>query len=309
MPSINLKICSSVILLLVIPTLLGAQDAPSSRVLVIGIDGLRPDALRTARTENLDSLVDQGCISETTQILGKRYRDSDTVSGPGWSSFLTGVWADKHGVNDNRFGGKNYTRYPHFFALLKQQFPAARTGSFVDWEPIDTHIVSHADVRKVFPAGGVESYVEMDAKIVNAASEFLVGDDPHATMVYFGAVDETGHRHGFHPSVNEYITAIETVDQHVGRLLKAVRGRPRYAEENWLVLVSTDHGGRGTGHSGGHDVAEILTTFLIVSGDSAKRGQIESATYVVDLPVTALVHLGVDVEPRWKLDGRAVGLQ
>ena len=307
---INLKNCSALLLWLAFaPSLLPAQDVPSSRVLVIGIDGLRPDALRAARTKNLDSLIDQGCFSNTTQILGDRYRENDTVSGPGWSSFLTGVWADKHGVNDNRFGGKNYTRYPHFFALLKQRFPDARTGSFVDWEPIDTHIVTHADVRKAFPATGVESYVEMDAKIADVASEFLSNDDPHATMVYFGAVDESGHRHGFHPSVNEYVSAIETVDKHVGRLLRAVRRRTRYEEENWLMLVSTDHGGRGRGHSDGHDVAEILTTFLIVSGATARRGLIDSATYVVDLPVTALVHLGVDIDPNWKLDGRAVGLK
>lgn len=284
-----------------------ADDVPAKRVLAIGIDGLRPDALAAAMTPHLDKLIESGGYSNTTQILGSRYQKNDTISGPGWSSFLTGVWADKHGVHDNSFQGKNYEEYPHFFARLKQQFPAARTGSFVDWAPIDAHIVTHSDVRKVYPASDAESYAEMDTRIAADASAFLANDDPHATVVYFGAVDETGHRHGFHPTVREYVQAIEKVDRHVGQLVSALRTRSAYEAEDWLVLVSTDHGGKGTGHGGGHDVPEIRTTFLIVSGRSARKGKIEQPTYLVDLPVTALVHLGVGIDPGWKLDGQAVG--
>ncbi|TWU08476.1 alkaline phosphatase family protein [Stieleria varia] len=285
------------------------EQTPERRVLVIGIDGCRRDALQAAKTPALDSLVADGAMSESTQILGKRYRFNNTVSGPGWSSFLTGVWADKHGVHDNSFKGKNYVDFPHFFARIKQRFPAARTVSLVDWEPIDTHIVSHADVHKVYPAEGADGYTEQDAVIARDAAEILASDDPHAMMVYFGAVDETGHRDGFHPSVASYLSAIETVDSNVQKVLAALRSRPNYKSEHWLVLVSTDHGGRGTSHGGGHDLPEINTTFLIVSGSDAAKGPIESPTELVDLPMTALVHLGVTIDPNWKLDGKPVGLR
>jgi len=128
-------------------------------------------------------------------------------------------------------------------------------------------------------------------------------------MVYFGSVDESGHKVGFHPSVNLYVAAIEVVDGQVGQLLKAIDSRPSRAAENWLILVSTDHGGKGTGHGDGHKVPEICTVFLIVSGPAAQQGKIEKQTYLVDLPVTALVHLGVKIDPAWKLDGQAVGLK
>ena len=59
-----------------------------------------------------------------------------------------GSWADKHGVHDNEFKGKNYKQFPHFFQRLKDQFPQARTASFVDWSPIDEHIVTAADLKK-----------------------------------------------------------------------------------------------------------------------------------------------------------------
>ena len=59
------------------------DQVPPGRVLFIGIDGCRFDALEKARTPNLDRLRAAGCYSDRTQILGTRYRKSDTVSGPG----------------------------------------------------------------------------------------------------------------------------------------------------------------------------------------------------------------------------------
>jgi predicted AlkP superfamily pyrophosphatase or phosphodiesterase len=297
------------VLLSVIGAVAVADDVPARRLLMIGIDGCRPDALQQAETPNLDSLIADGAFSSQTKILGERYRKNNTISGPGWSSYLTGVWADKHGVHDNSFEGKNYGQYPHLFRRIKQQYPKARTGSFVNWGPIDEHVVEHADVRVVYPAEGAEDYVAKDLVIAREASQFLSAGEPHVAMVYLGAVDETGHKYGFSPEVPEYIHAIETVDAHVGELLQAVRDRANYRSEDWLVVVSTDHGGKGTGHGDGHDVPEILTTFIIVSGQNAARGPITEPTFVVDVPVTGLVHLEVDIDEAWQLDGRPVGLK
>ena len=282
---------------------------PKGRVLVIGIDGVRPDALQIADTPAIDELITAGAFTNNTKILGNRYRDNETISGPGWSSFLTGVWADKHGVNDNTFRGENYDEYPHFFAYLKQAFPKAVTGSFVDWEPIDTFILRDADVREVCPASSKDSLSQKDEKLANKAAEFLAQQNPHAVFVYFGQVDEIGHQDGFHPSVPSYLQALQAVDAHVASLVKAIQSRPEYLAENWLVVISTDHGGRGRKHRGGHDVPEILTTFLVVSGSSSIQGEIEEPSYIVDVPVTALTHLGVAVDAAWQLDGKAVGIR
>lgn len=286
-----------------------ADEVPRNRVLLIGIDGTRRDALLQAETPHLQALIDNGAFAENTEILGERYSKNDTISGPGWSSFLTGVWADKHGVHDNSFKGSNYKEYPHFFVRVKQQFPQARTASFVNWEPIDKFIVEQADVRRVYPASGAEGYTEEDANITRDATELLKTGDSHVVMVYLGAIDETGHKYGFHPSVPQYMAAIETVDRQVGEILQALRNRTNFQQENWLILVSTDHGGLGKGHGGGHDKPEIRNTFLIVSGAAAQRGTIDEQTYVVDLAPTALQHLGVKLDPAWKLDGRPVGLR
>lgn len=280
---------------------------PVRKVLFIGIDGCRFDAIEAAETPALDALRADGCFDRDCQILGDRYRENDTISGPGWSSILTGVWADKHGVHDNSFQGKRYGEYPHLFARIKEVRPEAYTASVVTWVPIHLHIVSQADYGVFFPPK-LNDYVEADALAAQAAAKVLREEDPTVVFLYIGQVDETGHAHGFHPTVPEYIAAIEQADRHIGEVVGALRERPTYGAEDWLIVVTSDHGGRGTGHGGGHDVPEIRNSFLIVSGPAAVRGELDETTHLVDASATVIAHLGIAPKSEWGLDGRPVGL-
>jgi predicted AlkP superfamily pyrophosphatase or phosphodiesterase len=288
-----------------------AADRPQNRVVLIGIDGCRTDALQAADPPNLDRLIAHGAFSGATNIVGTRSDEADTVSGPGWSNILTGVWADKHGVTNNAFKVKHYDEYPHFFVHVKHVFPGAHTHSYCVWPPIDTQIVAGADESICFARDekSEPDCAAADARCAAKAVDVLKNADPDVMFVYFENVDATGHGKGFHRSVPEYIAAIKGVDVHVGEVLSALRSRPKFKEENWLILVGTDHGGRGTGHGGGRESAEVNTVWLIVSGDTAQRGMIEGRTHQVDLVATALTHLEVPIDPEWGLDGKPVGLQ
>ena len=282
---------------------------PASKVLVIGIDGCRPDALKVAKTPNLDSLIQSGMFFQGTDIREPQGTDkADTISGPGWSNLLTGVWPDKHNVLDNKFTEPNYERYPHMFARLKEARPDAVTASFSTWEPIEGKIVSAADVSRSF-SDKSKSSIDRDLEAAEACAEYLRAENPDLVICYQGEIDGAGHGNGFHPTVPEYIAAIEKVDENIGKLLAAIRSRPSADTEDWLVIVCTDHGGQGRGHGGGHAVPEIRTTFLIVSGPAAERGTSDKPTWQVDVAPTALAHLGVTLSSEWQLDGHAVGLK
>ena len=115
--------------------------AQSKHVLIIGLDGVRTDALKLAHTPNIDSLVATGAVTWDA-FAGGAFDPSDpthqaTSSGPGWSSMLTGVWVDKHGVSDNSFGGNDLANYPHFFAHVKAAIPSHYLSSIVHWDPIN----------------------------------------------------------------------------------------------------------------------------------------------------------------------------
>ena len=277
---------------LLLPWSAMADEPLRKKVLLIGIDGCRPDAMKQARAPHLDQLIREGAFSDRAQT------DDITDSGPCWSSMLTGVWLGKHGVRDNHFEGANYRQYPHFFRRLKRARPQAFTASVVHWAPINTRIVADADVVVTSP---------LDGRVGEEAARLLRERDPDAVFVHFDDVDGAGHLHGFHPNVALYRRAIERTDAYVGRLLEAVRGRKTYEREDWLFLVATDHGGSERGH--GRNIPEHRTVFLIVSGPAAVRGRIDPAPSVVDVAATALAHLGAAIDRKWDLDGKPVGLK
>lgn len=290
-----------------LPSMQAEERTP--RVLIIGVDGCRPDALQLAKTPHLDDLINAGTLFEGTDIRKPDGTDkADTISGPGWSNLLCGVWPDKHNVLDNQFTQPNYERYPHVFARLKQARPDAVTASFSTWAPIEEKIVTAADVSRSF-GGGSEGYAAEDRAAASACAEYLKTADPDLVVCYQGAVDEAGHSHGFHPSVPRYLAAIEEVDKNIGELQTTIAARKTFSQEDWLIIVCTDHGGRGTGHGGGHSDPEIRTTFLIVSGPAAKQGKSTQPTWQVDVVATALAHLRIPSSPQWELDGHPVGLR
>lgn len=284
-----------------------APDSPIKKVLLIGIDGCRFDALRKADTPHLDRLIASGAYSPAAQILGSRYRDNDTISGPGWSSILTGVWADKHGVHDNSFRGKQYDQYPHVFVRLKEARPMLSTASFVTWEPIGSQITAGAEVSRVFEAER-KDYATADERCAKAAAERLATADDDFVFFYIGQVDETGHAKGFHPTVPEYIAAIERADRLVGSVLDAIDARATRADEDWLIMITSDHGGAGLSHSNGHNNPEILNSMLIVSGTSVRPGLLPPPVEIVDAIATAATHLGVTIDDQWGWDGKPQGL-
>jgi hypothetical protein len=276
----------------------GGRPVTGRKVLLLGIDGLRADALPVAKTPKLDRLISEGCFTDraTTTAI--------TVSGPAWSSLLTGVWPHKHGVHDNTFEGADFGRFPHFFARLKERRPDAFTVSAVDWIPIDQHIVGDtgADVRFVW-----DYEDEGDEKVVGAVIDALAGHDADIVFVYFADLDVAGHEHGFHPAAPDYVAQLEEIDSQIGRILDAVRRRRGYPDEDWLILVFTDHGGTIDG-AHGRDEPLHRNVPLIVSGPGAARGRLHTTANVVDVPATALAHLGVQIDPAWAFDGRPVGL-
>jgi predicted AlkP superfamily pyrophosphatase or phosphodiesterase len=282
----------------------GASPRPAPKVLIVGIDGVRPDRLAATSTPALDSLIAHGAFSDRATTR------PPTVSGPGWSSMLTGVWADKHGVVSNDFTTNAYGRFPDLLTRLERLRPALATLAVLDWPPLGTTadggpLVSDAVDRKVLFDGDALGYDVADSLTADTAAALLAATDVDAAFVYLGNVDEVGHAHGtFSP---EYAQALTVADREVARILAALHRRPSWANEDWLVLVSTDHGRRDDGGHGGTSDLE-RTIFVIASGPSVHGSTFDRPPEIVDVAATALAHLGVPIDSAWELDGRPLGL-
>jgi predicted AlkP superfamily pyrophosphatase or phosphodiesterase len=222
---------------------------------------------------------------------------------------LIGVRPDKHGVMNNDFTTNHYDRYPDLFTRIESLRPELHTFVVADWMPLVTAtdggpLIAHAD--SLVALDGYElGWAEADAQSTAIAAAYLRHADVDAAFVYLGDPDEASHEAG---SIGaEYRAAIAQADGHVGELIAALRSRPDYAHEHWLILVSTDHGRTAQGGHGG-DSPEERTIFYLAAGPAAPSGPPAATPEVVDVAVTALTHLGIAIDPAWELDGKAVGL-
>jgi len=262
--------------------------ALTNKVLIIGIDGTMPSALAVARTPNLDALKSNGCYSVRVAT------HPVTHSAAGWSSMFTGVWGDKHGVNDpgNSFAGNQFTNYPSFFQRIEAANSNLNTLAFARWAPMLT-AVPEADVKLSF---------DSDTAVTDETCRRLTNSNPDVFWMLLLDVDSAGHASGWGPTVSNYVRAIEIADGHVGQIIGALTHRVTYTNENWLVIVQTDHGEHD--HP---DPERSRIVFTIVSGPSAARGVMWPAPSIVDVCATVLTHMGVPINPAWNLDARVEG--
>ncbi|SMO65684.1 Type I phosphodiesterase / nucleotide pyrophosphatase [Saccharicrinis carchari] len=267
--------------------------AGNKKVLILGIDGCRPDALLAANTPNIDKLWQNGAYSFTTQT------DEISSSGICWTGMLTGVWHDKHKVVSNAYKNPNIEEYPHFFRRIKAQYPDLTTASIVNWKPIH-NILQEGDAdiqkRRLF-----------DWWVTCKAKRTVKKQNLDVLFVALDAVDHAGHVNGFSLDSSKYLKQIEKADKQLGKIIKALKTRKNYQNEDWLVIVTTDHGGSAYGH--GKNIPEHTTIFYIAHGPSVSKGKIMEDVNVVDVAVTALHHLGVEVREEWQLDGKSAGLK
>ncbi|MEV7556154.1 alkaline phosphatase family protein [Streptomyces sp. NPDC089795] len=269
-----------------------AAAANTDKVLVIGIDGAVLDRVKVADAPHLNGLMAQGLTARSTLYAGPM---AATSSGPGWSTIATGVWPDKHGVKDNSFIGKNYAAHPDFLTRIENARPALNTYAAADWEPITSTdqngpIFSSKVDKRLSLKGDRDGYRTEDLKIAAAAAAELQGQNPDAAFVYLGEIDAAGHSYG--AASQQYLDTVARVDALVGRLLTAVKNRPTYAQENWKILVTTDHGHTDSGGHGGSTVQE-RGTFVIAKGPGIPAGSVRSDVRLVDVAATALAQVGV----------------
>ena len=258
------------------------ENSTAPRVMVIGIDGVRSDVaqISASRDESgLARMASEGAWTYDSNV------GPISISGPSWSSMLTGVWCDRHGVMGNGFDNHKLDQHLDLIDRVERYDSSLKTASLVYWEPISNLIIGPgiADIQERY---------EEDAQVHERAVEILREDiDLDLFFVAYDDPDYAGHVHGFSPDVPEYVDAVKLADDRFAELLDVLDERISRGED-WLVIVTSDHGGGGStlrGHSASSSVVD-LTTFMMVRGGETVAGEIHGSV-VVDVAVTALTHL------------------
>ncbi|MBR5837580.1 MAG: alkaline phosphatase family protein, partial [Victivallales bacterium] len=281
---------------------LSAQDKLQPKVLIIMIDGMRADAYDNIPMPNLEKLRAgkwQPGYNGAFSATGWDIDDARPNSAPNHAAIATGVTATKHKVFKNgQTKDGNFEEWPSWLARLATSPQHYKTQFLYSWgENKDT--AKHPDVP--FRKG-------KDPDNGDYLCNLYASPDggPDAVLFFIGEVDHSGHSDGFYPHSQKYInTAIET-DVIIGKLLDTIAARPTFANEDWLILITSDHGGYGKSHGmlGGH----ANTIPILMVGKHITQGTLPGLPRNYDMPVTALAHFGVDVKPL-NLDGHVIGTE
>jgi predicted AlkP superfamily pyrophosphatase or phosphodiesterase len=258
---------------LLLPASRAQEKTPAPLLLVISVDGLRPDYVTAAdahgsKIPNLRRFLKEGTFAEGVQGV------VPTVTYPSHTTLVTGVWPAKHGIfanstfdplQKNQQGWYWYAEDIRVPTLWDAAAQAGRTTASIQWPvTVGAHInwnipefwrASTPDDAKLLRAastpgllaeaqtelgeyhGGIETSAEGDEIRGRYAQWILEKKHPALLTLHLTALDHIEHETG--PLSAEAIAVLERLDSVIGMLRETAE---KLAPGRAFVAVVSDHG-------------------------------------------------------------------
>lgn len=204
------------------------------KVMVISIDGLTGAELKTIAPTAIEDLKKTGKFNY--QMLNGE-QANDVAS---WATMATGVSYSKHLIKTDDFlptPKANSHESPAVFRNVLDyilQYKSLKTAVVTPWLNLRTYL-RLADFTPV-----VSTDVAVKDSTINILNtQAQIG----AMIVNFRDVEAAGANGGFVASNATYKNAVVKADEYVGNIVTAIKARKSYANEDWLIVVTTNHGG------------------------------------------------------------------
>lgn len=246
------------------------EGKTEKKAIILGYDGCRADILAEIDEANsgIKALTNDGAKLLLSYCGGVNYPEintQDTSTAPGWCSILTGQWADVHGVTANDIPKSMEAK-----TLLTSLTEEGTIGSAIfitkwgghfsrdnaTYLPEVQYCQDHALPVTFSKCDNDEASHQAVMEEINdeACADFL--------FVIYEPTDSTGHNKGFTFNNPEYKEAFRREDAYALEAINAIKARPTYEKEDWLIIITSDHGGIGTNH--GKESIQERMTFAVV---------------------------------------------
>lgn len=251
------------------------EATPPTHIVVISIDGARPDGIEQATTPNLDELGASGVLAP----VGQAQTIFPSVTLPAHVSLLTGLDIRDHDVRHNDFRDQKIEQPTFINVAAAGGYDA---GLVVGKNKLWQLWYPEAELRYAFAEAGDRSVVDEAITMLDDGAEVL--------FVHLPNIDFFGHSTEW--MSDTYIFELRNTDAQIGRLLDW------YADagvlETTLVIVTADHGGHGTSH--GTALPEDMNVPLYIAGPNiAPDSLIEGEVSIMNVAATVIAALGLAV--------------
>jgi hypothetical protein len=263
----------------------GLDTVPIEHVVLISVDGLRPDALEQANTPVLDALQSQGAYSPSAQAV------LPSVTLINHASMLSGMGPDKHGItwNDKELE-LGLIDGPTLFSVAHD---AGLSTAMVVGKPKLEHLVL---------PGSVETYIYagfLDRQVISQTLPVIQAGLPNILFIHLPDVDSAGHATGWMSAGQ--LLAISNTDGLIGEVVAALEAGGYL--DSTLLIITADHGGIGQRH--GSAALEDTMVPWLAAGPGVPAGlTISQEIITYDTAATILYAFRLPLPPEW--DGRPV---
>jgi arylsulfatase A-like enzyme len=266
--------------------------APSltKNVLLVSIDGLRPDAIERFGAPTLQRLIREGSYSLSARTI----MPSTTL--PSHTSMLSGERPDEHGVvwNNVTSAQLEVVEFPTLFSIAREH--GYRTAAF--FSKAKFHPLQRPGTLDYSQAPGGWFGKWSSERTVDDVRAHLAEYKPNVLFVHLSDPDSAGHSAGWMSAA--YGKAVRQTDTALAQLLSTAD--EAYGKGNYSVIVTADHGGHSYGH-GTDDPQDVMIPW-IAWGRGVGSGLLDEEIETIDTAPTVLWLLGVEHPDEW--DGSPV---
>lgn len=272
-------------------TVIAPAAGLTRNVLLVSIDGLRPDAIERFAAPTLQRLMREGSYSLSARTI----MPSTTL--PSHTSMLSGERPDEHGVLWNNVSSArvDVVEFPTLFSVAREH--GYQTAAF--FSKAKFHPLQRPGTLDYSQAPGGWFGKWSSERTVDDVAEHLETQHPNVLFVHLSDPDSAGHSSGWMSA--SYGRAVRDSDAALAELLSSADAA--YGAGNYSVIVTADHGGHQYGH--GTDDPQDVTIPWIAWGRGVSEGPLNgTAIETIDTAPTVLWLLGVTHPTQW--DGSPV---
>ena len=250
-----------------------------NKVLLILVDGMRPDALPACGHPFISEMLTHATYFSAAQTV------MPSVTLPCHMSLFHSVTPQRHGILTN-----TYVPQVRPIRGLTEVLRAAgkRCAFFYNWEEIRDLSRPDSLAFGCFVSGHTYGYEAANPRLTAMAKAYLASDAPDFTFVYLGWTDAAGHDFGW--MGDEYLRSVRGSWDCIESLCRDL-------SEDYLVIVTADHGGHGRMH--GSDLPEDMTIPILCGNPSLPKNEMEGGSILYIAPTVCRV-LGVSSDGDWE---------
>ncbi len=224
-------------------------DYQKGKVLFIMVDGAAgkavQQAVNMAQAPHIKKILDNSMYT-FEGLADSRVNLPHISNDRGWANLLTGTTT--HGIG-NTSQSISEMEAPSFLSLLKSADQNLKVSLFSSNENIVSALAVDVDQEHALAndQAVTDAVVSQFGNTSTAVSDVM--------LAQLEGVNKSGLENGFYTETgaptNALITAIQIMDAQIGQMVDALKARPGFSKENWLVVVTSNYGGVYTGEKEG----------------------------------------------------------